>query len=95
MVKDLDKTLWAAADKLRNDMDAVEYKHIALGLIFLKYISDSFKEPHAKLSEDKLSNPEDKDEYLTEQVFFVPPTARWEYLKYERAKLIFYFSTLN
>ena len=87
MVKDLEKTLWAAADKLRNNMDAAEYKHIVLGLIFLKYISDSFKDLYAKLSEDALSNPEDKDEYLAENVFFVPPTARWEYLQYERAKL--------
>jgi len=87
MVKDLEKTLWAAADKLRNNMDAAEYKHIVLGLIFLKYISDSFKELYAKLSGDALSNPEDKDEYLAENVFFVPPTARWEYLQYERAKL--------
>jgi type I restriction enzyme M protein len=87
MVKDLEKTLWAAADKLRNNMDAAEYKHIALGLIFLKYISDSFEELHARLSADKLSNPEDKDEYLAENVFFVPPTARWTYLQHERAKL--------
>jgi len=87
MVKDLEKTLWAAADKLRNNMDAAEYKHIALGLIFLKYISDSFEELHARLSADKLSNPEDKDEYLAENVFFVPPTARWAYLQHERAKL--------
>ncbi len=87
MVKDLEKTLWATADKLRNNMDAAEYKHIVLGLIFLKYISDSFKELHSKLSKDALSNPEDKDEYLAENVFFVPPTARWEYLQYERAKL--------
>jgi type I restriction-modification system DNA methylase subunit len=87
MVKDLEKTLWAAADKLRNNMDAAEYKHIVLGLIFLKYISDSFKELYSRLSADALSNPEDKDEYLAENVFFVPPTARWEYLQYERAKL--------
>ena len=87
MVKDLEKTLWATADKLRNNMDAAEYKHIVLGLIFLKYISDSFKELHNKLSKDPLSDPEDKDEYLAENVFFVPPTARWEYLQFERAKL--------
>ena len=87
MVKDLEKTLWATADKLRNNMDAAEYKHIVLGLIFLKYISDSFKELHTKLSNDKLSDAEDKDEYLAENVFYVPPTARWEYLQYERAKL--------
>ena len=87
MIKDLEKTLWAAADKLRNNMDAAEYKHIVLGLIFLKYISDSFKELFDKLTEDSLSNPEDKDEYLAENVFFVPPSARWEYLQHQRAKL--------
>jgi type I restriction enzyme M protein len=87
MIKDLEKTLWATADKLRNNMDAAEYKHIVLGLIFLKYISDSFKELHIKLSNDKLSDAEDKDEYLAENVFYVPPTARWEYLQFERAKL--------
>ena len=87
MIKDLEKTLWAAADKLRNNMDAAEYKHIVLGLIFLKYISDSFKDLFDKLTEDSLSNPEDKDEYLAENVFFVPPMARWEYLQHQRAKL--------
>jgi type I restriction enzyme M protein len=75
MIKDLEMTLWAAADKLRNTKDAAEYKHIVLGLIFLKYISDSFKDLFVKLSEDSLSNPEDKDEYLAENVFFVPPMA--------------------
>jgi hypothetical protein len=87
MTQDLEKTLWATADKLRNNMDAAEYKHIVLGLIFLKYISDSFEELHIKLTNDKLSDAEDKDEYLAENVFFVPPTARWEYLQFERAKL--------
>ena len=59
MIQDLEKTLWATADKLRNNMDAAEYKHIVLGLIFLKYISDSFEELHSKLTEDKLSDAED------------------------------------
>lgn len=86
MTQDLEKTLWAAADKLRNNMDAAEYKHIVLGLIFLKYISDSFDELYDKLSSDKLSNPEDKDEYLAENVFYVPKPARWKYLQYEKAK---------
>ena len=58
MSQDLEKTLWATADKLRNNMDAAEYKHVVLGLIFLKYISDSFEELHAKLSKDK-------DEYVS------------------------------
>jgi type I restriction enzyme M protein len=86
MTQDLEKTLWATADKLRNNMDAAEYKHIVLGLIFLKYISDSFDELYERLSTDKLSNPEDKDEYLAENVFYVPKLARWKYLQYEKAK---------
>ncbi len=86
MNQELEKTLWAAADKLRNNMDAAEYKHIVLGLIFLKYISDSFDELYDKLSKDKLSSPEDKDEYLAENVFYVPKIARWKYLQYEKAK---------
>ncbi|KYC52850.1 MAG: N-6 DNA Methylase [Candidatus Methanofastidiosum methylothiophilum] len=78
----LEKTLWTAADKLRNNMDAAEYKHIVLGLIFLKYISDSFKEVYEELKNDKegLSDPEDIDEYLSRNVFWVPSRARWEYL---------------
>ncbi|MBW6499441.1 MAG: type I restriction-modification system subunit M [Bacteroidales bacterium] len=86
-LKDLEKTLWATADKLRNNMDAAEYKHVVLGLIFLKYISDSFEDLYNKLKADPLSNPEDKDEYLAENVFYVPPVARWAYLQHERAKL--------
>ena len=77
--------LWLAADKLRNNMDAAEYKHVVLGLIFLKYISDSFAEHHAKLVEGKGdyagANPEDPDEYKAENIFWVPPAARWSYLQ--------------
>jgi len=73
--------MWAAADKLRNNMDAAEYKHVVLGLIFLKYISDAFEELHARLKQDKLSNPEDRDEYLAENVFWVPKEARWHHLQ--------------
>ncbi len=73
--------LWLAADKLRNNMDAAEYKHVVLGLIFLKYISDTFDEHHAKLVAGKGdfagANPEDKDEYLAANVFWVPVDARW------------------
>ena len=86
-LKDLEKTLWAAADKLRNNMDAAEYKHVVLGLIFLKYISDAFEDLYNKLKADSLSDPEDKDEYLAENVFYVPKVARWGYLQHERAKL--------
>ena len=87
MTQELEKTLWAAADKLRNNMDAAEYKHVVLGLIFLKYISDRFEELYSKLKQDPYADPEDKDEYLAENVFFVPSTARWPYLQFERAKL--------
>jgi type I restriction enzyme M protein len=62
-------------------MDASEYKHVVLGLIFLKYISDAFEEVHARLREDKLSNPEDRDEYIAERVFWVPQEARWSFLQ--------------
>jgi len=81
--------LWLAADKLRSNMDAAEYKHVVLGLIFLKYISDTFEEHHAKLAagkgEYKGADPEDPDEYRAENVFWVPPAARWAYLQ-KRAK---------
>ena len=72
-------TLWQAADKLRNNMDAAEYKHVVLGLIFLKYISDAFEELHARLvaQADAGADPEDRDEYRGENVFWVPKAARW------------------
>jgi type I restriction enzyme M protein len=77
--------LWLAADKLRSNMDAAEYKHVVLGLIFLKYISDAFEEHHAKLKAGKGdyagANPEDKDEYLAANVFWVPKEARWPHLQ--------------
>ena len=73
--------LWQAADKLRNNMDAGEYKHVVLGLIFLKYISDSFEEQRKKLEADKGADPEDKDEYLAGNVFWVPKTARWSHIQ--------------
>lgn len=86
---ELEKTLWAAADKLRSNMDAAEYKHIVLGLIFLKYISDAFKDLYEKLQAGKGefegADPEDADEYLAHNIFFVPEKARWEYLQ-DRAK---------
>lgn len=86
---ELEKTLWSAADKLRNNMDAAEYKHVVLGLIFLKYISDAFSDLYIKLEEEKIqtgADPEDKDEYTAERVFYVPPQARWKWLQ-GRAKL--------
>jgi type I restriction enzyme M protein len=78
---DIKAQLWAAADKLRGHMDASEYKHVVLGLIFLKYISDSFEELHARLRVDKNADPEDRDEYLAENVFWVPQEARWSFLQ--------------
>jgi type I restriction enzyme M protein len=76
-------TLWQAADKLRSNMDAAEYKHVVLGLIFLKYISDAFEELHAQLkSEEKDgADPEDRDEYKSKNIFWVPKNARWSDLQ--------------
>lgn len=86
----VEQVLWASADKLRKNMDAAEYKHIVLGLIFLKYISDNFNELYIKLKEGKGeyegADPDDPHEYRAENVFYVPPQARWDYLK-GRAKL--------
>ncbi len=80
-----EQTLWQTADKLRSNMDAAEYKHVVLGLIFLKYISDAFEEVYNEITclrathrqEDELySDPEDKDEYISRRVFWVPKEAR-------------------
>jgi len=78
----LEKQLFKAADKLRKNIDAAEYKHVVLGLIFLKYISDAFEELYARLkTEEELgADPEDRDEYKAENVFFVPQEARWSFL---------------
>jgi len=75
--------LWSAADALRNNMDAAEYKHVVLGLIFLKYISDAFGERQAELVREKShgADPEDPDEYRAANVFWVPAEARWSVLK--------------
>jgi type I restriction enzyme M protein len=89
-------TLWAAADKLRNNMDAAEYKHVVLGLIFLKYISDAFEERRAKLEKDaadpksesyvrearaRYAVLEDRDEYAAANIFWVPKEARWSFIQ--------------
>ena len=88
--------LYQAADKLRNNMDAAEYKHVVLGLIFLKYISDAFKEKHDSLLDEfadpkseyyiddeilRFESAEDGDEYLAENIFYVPKEARWSHLQ--------------
>jgi type I restriction enzyme M protein len=76
-----EEKLWQAADKLRGHMDAAEYKHVVLGLIFLKYISDAFEERYQQVSAQPWADPEDRDEYLSENIFFVPEAARWSYLQ--------------
>ena len=75
--------LWRAADALRSNMDAAEYKHVVLGLIFLKYISDAFEEQHARLEAERAqgADPEDPDEYRALNIFWVPREARWSLLK--------------
>ncbi|HLR42353.1 MAG TPA: class I SAM-dependent DNA methyltransferase [Pseudogracilibacillus sp.] len=80
-----EEKLWAMADKLRGSMDASEYKHVVLGLLFLKYVSDSFEELYDQLKEEEWADPEDKDEYLAENIFWVPKEARWSHIK-ENAK---------
>ena len=81
----LEAQLWAAADKLRGNMEPSDYKHIALGLIFLKYISDAFEAKRAELLAEELADLEDPEEYLAENIFWVPKAARWSHLQ-ARAK---------
>ncbi len=81
-----EQKLFKAADKLRKNIDAAEYKHVVLGLVFLKYISESFTELFDKLEADEYSDPEDRDEYIAENVFFVPKLARWNHI-HANAKL--------
>jgi len=85
--ENIETQLWKAADKLRKNIDAAEYKHVVLGLIFLRYITDAFEALHTQLVAEQAmgADPEDRDEYRAENVFFVPPTARWEFLQ-SRAK---------
>jgi type I restriction enzyme M protein len=74
-----EEKLWKTADKLRNNMDAAEYKHVVLGLIFLKYISDAFEAKHAELEAQKAqgADPEDPDEYAAARIFWVPKGAHF------------------
>ena len=76
-----EQKLWQAADKLRGHMDAAEYKHVVLGLIFLKYISDAFQERYETLKKEPHADPEDRDEYTAENIFWVPKVARWPHLQ--------------
>lgn len=73
-----EEKLWQTADKLRGHMDAAEYKHVVLGLVFLKYISDAFEECHALIAKEPGADPEDRDEYLAKNIFWVPKEARWQ-----------------
>ena len=85
-----EKKLWKTADKLRKNMDAAEYKHVVLGFIFLKYISDAFEELHQKLKDRqrriRRRRPRRQERIPAEKVFYVPPSARWTWLQ-GRAKL--------
>ena len=81
-----EQKLFKSADKLRKNIDAAEYKHVVLGLIFLKYISESFGELYDKLEADEYSDSEDRDEYLAANTFFVPKDARWSHI-HANAKL--------
>ena len=74
-------TLWSTAEKLKGNMDASDYKHVVLGLIFLKYISDAFEEKHNALANDKSADVEDRDEYTADNIFWVNKVARWSYLQ--------------
>src|SRR5256886_11316006 len=78
-----EQQLWATADALRGSMDAAEYKHVVLGLIFLKYISDAFEEQHARLAAEHAqgADPEDPDEYRAKNIFWVPKEARWTHVQ--------------
>nr|WP_317134847.1 type I restriction-modification system subunit M N-terminal domain-containing protein [Acetobacterium tundrae] len=75
-----EETLWKAADKLRDSMDASEYKHVVLGLIFLKYISDKFETKYNELTAEGEGFEEDRDEYESENIFWVPKEARWTFI---------------
>ena len=88
-VTDYRADLWRMADALRGNMDAADYKHVVLGLIFLKYISDAFEEAYARLESerDEGADPEDPDEYRAQSIFWVPPEARWQHLKIKPASL--------
>lgn len=77
----IENELWEAADKLRGHLDAAEYKSVVLGLIFLKYISDMFEQVRARVAQEGLDDPEDRDVYLAERVFWVPKEARWKILQ--------------
>ncbi len=77
----IESQLWQAADALRGHLDAADYKSVVLGLIFLKYVSDMFEQVRARVAQEGLDDPEDRDVYLAERVFWVPKAARWSVLQ--------------
>ena len=87
--------LFRAADKLRGNLEPSEYKHIALGLIFLKYISEAFETHHNKLLQEEFADPEDAEEYLAANVFWMPPEARWEHLQANAKRPKISFTDVN
>src|SRR3989344_7298646 len=80
-VQTLEQKLWETADKLRGNIASADYKEVVLGLIFLKYISDSFNQKHQELIADKVVDPEDKDHYIAENIYWVPKKARWSFVR--------------
>ncbi len=76
-----EEKLWKAADKLRGSMDSGEYKHVVLGLLFLKYVSDKFETKYEELVAEGAGFEEDIDEYTSENIFWVPKTSRWSYIR--------------
>lgn len=76
-----EEKLWSMADKLRGSMDSAEYKHVVLGLLFLKYVSDAFDEKYEALKNEPYADPEDRDEYVAASIFWVPQEARWTHIK--------------
>jgi type I restriction enzyme M protein len=78
-IQELEKNLWAAADKLRGNISSSDYKYVVLGLIFLKYVSDAFEEQYKK-AESENFDPEDRDFYIADNIFWIPKEARWEHL---------------
>ena len=76
--KTIEQTLWDSANELRGNLDAAEYKSVVLGLVFLKYINDCFKVKHDELVAEGDGFEEDPDEYIGDNIFFVPADARWD-----------------
>ena len=79
-MNDLYKKLFESADELRKNIDAAEYKHVVLGLVFLKFISDKFETNYNKLKKEKNADPDDPDEYISKNIFYLPKESRWSFI---------------